>query len=121
MIATTTMLLMLINGARLKPLQSDANLVTMATQHCTSMANFSHDDFFKTYSKLINANYKYAGENLAVGFNSPKEIFTALENSKTHHDNNHSTNYQKIGIATCQKAPGVWLTVFLFAGSKFTK
>ena len=121
MLATTTALLMLINSVRTHPLVKDDTLVALATEHCTSMANFSHEDFLKTYSNIISNDlgYKYAGENLAIQFANPKDMFNALEASKTHHDNNHSTNYQKVGIATCEKAPGVWLSVILFAGYKY--
>lgn len=122
MLATTTALLMLINSVRTSPLKTDIKLQNYAKEHCESMQDFSHTDFLQKYSKLINDSplyYKYAGENLAVGYSTTKQIFDALEASPTHHANNHSENFTKVGIASCQKAPGVWLEVILFAGFKY--
>lgn len=49
--------------------------------------------------KLVNYNYKYAGENLAIGFLDSEEVITAWNQSPSHRDNILSSNYQEIGIA----------------------
>jgi len=43
--------------------------------------------------------YKYAGENLAVGFFESKDLYQAWLNSPAHKDNLLSPNYKEIGIA----------------------
>lgn len=43
-------------------------------------------------------DYKYAGENLAIGFLEPEEVYTAWQDSYTHHENILNENYREIGI-----------------------
>ncbi|MBX4201235.1 hypothetical protein KW786_03925 [Candidatus Parcubacteria bacterium] len=44
-------------------------------------------------------NYKYAGENLAVGFLDSTEVFTAWMNSPGHRANLDNPNYREVGTA----------------------
>ncbi len=44
-------------------------------------------------------NYKYAGENLAVGFFESEEVYQAWLNSPTHKENIINPNYKEIGTA----------------------
>jgi len=44
-------------------------------------------------------NYKYAGENLAVGFFESEEVYNAWLNSPTHKENMMNPNYKEIGTA----------------------
>ncbi len=43
-------------------------------------------------------DYEYAGENLAIGFVEPEEVYTAWQESYTHHENLLNKNYKEIGI-----------------------
>jgi uncharacterized protein YkwD len=44
-------------------------------------------------------NYKYAGENLAIGFYDSKEVYTAWLNSPSHKENMVNPNYTEVGTA----------------------
>jgi hypothetical protein len=44
-------------------------------------------------------NYKYAGENLAIGFFDSKEVFEAWLNSPSHKANITNPNYKEVGTA----------------------
>jgi len=44
-------------------------------------------------------NYRYAGENLAIGFMDSKEIFNAWFNSPSHKENILNPNYKESGLA----------------------
>lgn len=50
---------------------------------------------------LKSANYPYAvaGENLAMGFSSAKQVVTAWQKSKTHNSNLLDSDYKEIGVA----------------------
>ena len=43
--------------------------------------------------------YKYAGENLAIGFYDSKEAFNAWLNSPSHRENMLNKNYKEVGTA----------------------
>lgn len=49
--------------------------------------------------KTIGYNYKYAGENLAVGFFDSKEVYNAWVNSPSHKANLLNSNYKEVGTA----------------------
>jgi uncharacterized protein YkwD len=49
-------------------------------------------------SSFKGLNYKYAGENLAEGFDNDLQAFVALMNSKSHRDNILNTKYKQVGI-----------------------
>ena len=44
-------------------------------------------------------NYKYAGENLAIGFYDSKEVYDAWLNSPSHKTNITNPNYTEVGTA----------------------
>lgn len=44
-------------------------------------------------------NYKYAGENLAIGFYDSNEAFNAWFNSPSHRENMLNKNYKEVGTA----------------------
>mgnify|MGYP001563259791 CR=1 FL=1 len=47
----------------------------------------------------IGYNYKYAGENLAIGFFDSKEVYDAWLNSPSHKANLLNSNYKEVGTA----------------------
>jgi hypothetical protein len=47
----------------------------------------------------VGYNYKYAGENLAIGFYDSSEVFDAWINSPSHRTNLLNPNYKEEGIA----------------------
>ena len=47
-------------------------------------------------------NYKYAGENLAIGFFDSQEVFNAWLNSPSHKANITNPNYTEVGTAVLQ-------------------
>ncbi len=49
--------------------------------------------------KQAGYNYLYAGENLAIGFLEPEEVYKGWTDSFTHHQNLLSPNYSEIGVA----------------------
>jgi hypothetical protein len=49
--------------------------------------------------KLAGYNYKFAGENLAIGFIDSEEVIDGWLNSPSHRKNLLSPNYSEIGIA----------------------
>jgi hypothetical protein len=72
--------------------------------------------------KKLGYNYKYAGENLAVNYNSGEEQQKAWMNSKTHRANILNANYREVGVAVVKgKIDGEnsLLTVELFGSPTF--
>jgi hypothetical protein len=49
--------------------------------------------------KKIGYNYKYAGENLAIGFFESSDVYNAWLNSVSHRDNMLNKNYKEVGTA----------------------
>ena len=49
--------------------------------------------------KKIGYNYKYAGENLAIGFTESVDVYTAWFNSESHKENFLNANYNEVGTA----------------------
>ncbi|MFA6383459.1 MAG: CAP domain-containing protein [Parcubacteria group bacterium] len=49
--------------------------------------------------KKLGYGYKYAGENLAVNYDSAEEQHKAWMNSKTHRANILNANYREVGVA----------------------
>jgi len=52
--------------------------------------------------KKVGYNYRYAGENLAVGFVDSDEVFRAWFNSPSHRENILNPNYKEVGTAILQ-------------------
>lgn len=50
----------------------------------------------------VNYKYKYAGENLAVGFVDSKNVYEAWFNSPSHKANLLNSNYREVGTAVLQ-------------------
>lgn len=107
---TSSLLFILINQVRETPLVYKSILADLAQQRaeylCTHI--FSHDGYKMFVSQ---ADYSYAGENLARGFNNPRDMFDAFMASPTHKSNILGTQYQAIGIGN---ACGI--TVVFFGG-----
>ncbi len=61
--------------------------------------------------------YKYAGENLAVGFIDSKTLFDAWISSPSHRDNILSPNYQEVGTAILYGFQNNAILVVQFFGS----
>lgn len=72
-------------------------------EHMVQYEYFAHvgPDGKDLSSFLLGANYDYqvGGENLAMGFATPKEIVNAWIDSPTHYANLVDTKYQDIGIS----------------------
>jgi len=49
--------------------------------------------------KLVGYNFKFAGENLAIGFLDSKEVHEALMNSLSHRENILNSAYREVGIS----------------------
>ena len=49
--------------------------------------------------KVIGYNYKYAGENLAIGFFDSQALYSAWLNSASHRDNLLNPKYKEVGTA----------------------
>lgn len=89
----------------LLPLQENAELDEVALLKAKDMANkgyFSHvSPDGKTpwyWFKLSGYSFDYAGENLAVLFDSSENIVEAWMNSTSHKKNILSSDYSEIGI-----------------------
>lgn len=52
-----------------------------------------------SFIKSSQYEYEYAGENLAKGFDSARDVMTAWMNSPEHRENILSENYQDVGFA----------------------
>jgi hypothetical protein len=105
-----TDLLELINGQRtalgLKALGQNTKLDQAAMLKAKDMLDngyFAHQSpngitpWF--WFKKIGYNYKYAGENLAIGFTESVDVYTAWFNSDSHKENFLNRNYNEIGTA----------------------
>lgn len=67
--------------------------------------------------KKVGYKYKYAGENLAVGFADSSVVYNAWFNSSSHRDNLLNKNYKEVGTAIVQGfgANGSMVVVQFFA------
>lgn len=54
---------------------------------------------FSDWIKDVNYEYFYVGENLAIDFTKPQDVFTAWLNSPKHKENIIRPEFQEIGIA----------------------
>ena len=89
----------------LGPLAEDSKLTTAARAHSQDMAQqgyFSHTslDGRSPFQRITAAGYQYnfAGENIAVGFQSPQAVMNGWMNSSGHKANILGSNYCDIGI-----------------------
>ena len=107
---TRTSLITLLNQNRamagLSPLQENSQLDKAALLKAQDMLQhhyFSHQSplGFTPWYWFLQAGYKYkyAGENLAVGFIESGQVFDAWFNSQSHRENLLNPNYRDVGTA----------------------
>ncbi|MCC0639379.1 MULTISPECIES: CAP domain-containing protein [unclassified Clostridioides] len=108
--------------AGLNPLTLDADVSNVATKKSQDMIDnnyFAHNS--PTYGspfdmlKKFGISYKTAGENIAMGQKTPKEVVNAWMNSEGHRKNILNPNYSKIGVGVAQKSGGsiYWTQIFV--------
>ncbi|MCA0746531.1 sporulation protein, partial [Clostridioides difficile] len=99
--------------AGLNPLTLDSSISNVATKKSQDMIDnnyFSHNS--PTYGspfdmlKKFGISYKTAGENIAMGQKTPKEVVNAWMNSEGHRKNIMNPNFSKIGVGVAQKSGG---------------
>lgn len=112
----------------LLPLKENAKLTQAAYLKAQDMLNndyFSHNSpagitpWF--WIKKANYNYRYAGENLAIGFIDSEETFRAWVNSPSHYANIANSRYQETGIAVLKgdfQGNNTYVVVQMFGSSK---
>lgn len=114
-------ILSLVNQERakagLQPLTLDSKLSTVATDKAKDMANNHYFDHTSpTYGSPFDMMKQYgiqfmaAGENIAMGQQSPQEVMTQWMNSQGHRENILNTNFTKIGIGFYN---GYWVQEFI--------
>ncbi|HBF2786150.1 TPA: sporulation protein [Clostridioides difficile] len=108
--------------AGLNPLTLDSSISNVATKKSQDMIDnnyFSHNS--PTYGspfdmlKKFGISYKTAGENIAMGQKTPKEVVNAWMNSEGHRKNIMNPNFSKIGVGVAQKSSGsiYWTQIFV--------
>ncbi|PBF62616.1 sporulation protein [Clostridioides difficile] len=108
--------------AGLNPLTLDSSISNVATKKSQDMIDnnyFSHNS--PTYGspfdmlKKFGLSYKTAGENIAMGQKTPKEVVNAWMNSEGHRKNIMNPNFSKIGVGVAQKSGGsiYWTQIFV--------
>nr|WP_330404649.1 CAP domain-containing protein [Clostridioides difficile] len=108
--------------AGLNPLTLDSSISNVATKKSQDMIDnnyFSHNS--PTYGspfdmlKKFGISYKTAGENIAIGQKTPKEVVNAWMNSEGHRKNIMNPNFSKIGVGVAQKSGGsiYWTQIFV--------
>ncbi|WP_217594920.1 CAP domain-containing protein [Cohnella sp. GbtcB17] len=102
--------------AGLSALKTDAKLTTVADAKAKDMYNNNYFDHNSpTYGspfdmmKQFGVTYSYAGENIAMGQQSPAEVMTAWMNSPGHKANILNANFKSIGVAYFN---GEWVQEF---------
>lgn len=107
-------------SAGLSPLLHRADIKSVAEKKAADLINsnyFSHTspNYGTPFQmlKTFGISYKTAGENIAKGQKSPKEVMNSWMNSSGHRANILNGNYNGIGVGYYQ---GAW--VQLFVGSK---
>ncbi len=116
----------LVNAERTKrglaPLTLDAKLSNVATIKSQDMIDknyFSHNS--PTYGspfdmmKQFGISYKAAGENIAYGQKTPKEVMNAWMNSNGHRKNILSSDFTHLGVGVAKKSNGTiyWTQMFI--------
>ncbi|HBF8308781.1 TPA: sporulation protein [Clostridioides difficile] len=108
--------------AGLNPLTLDSSISNVATKKSQDMIDnnyFSHNS--PTYGspfdmlKKFGISYKTAGENIAMGQKTPKEVVNAWMNSEGHRKNIMNPNFSKIGVGVAQKSGSsiYWTQIFV--------
>ncbi|WP_315168049.1 CAP domain-containing protein [Metaclostridioides mangenotii] len=109
--------------AGLSPLTLDSEISSVATKKSQDMIDNNYFDHNSpTYGspfdmmKKFGISYKTAGENIAMGQKSPKEVVNAWMNSEGHRKNILNANFSKIGIGVAQKGNGAIYWTQMFVG-----
>lgn len=113
----------LVNAERAKeglsPLTLDSRVQSAAqvrAMECEQLFSHTRPDgsSFATALKEQNVSYRSAGENIAWGQRSPKEVVNAWMNSSGHRANIMNPNFTTIGVGYYQNANGVnyWCQLF---------
>lgn len=101
----------------------DTELHDIATKKCQDMVNrgyFDHNS--PTYGspfdmlKKFGVTYKSAGENIAMGQKTPKEVVVAWMNSKGHRENILNPSFTNIGVGTAKDNDSSLYWTQLFIG-----
>ncbi|SEF38636.1 uncharacterized protein, YkwD family [Caloramator fervidus] len=106
----------------LKPLTENLQLSKIArlkSQDMASKGYFSH--YSPTYGspfdmmKKFGIKYTLAGENIAMGQKTPKEVVTAWMNSQGHRRNILNPNFTQIGVGAAKDSRGriYWTQMFI--------
>ncbi|MFB5265413.1 CAP domain-containing protein [Paenibacillus enshidis] len=117
----TAQVIALVNQERskagLKPLTSHTNLSNMALEKAKDMSKNNYFDHNSpTYGspfdmmKKFGISYSYAGENIAMGQQTPEEVMKDWMNSEGHRKNIMSPNFTLIGIGYYN---GYWVQEFV--------
>ena len=100
-------------------LESDWQLARVARYKSQDMAAkgyFSHNS--PTYGspfdmmKAFGLNYRFAGENIAMGQRTPAEVVNAWMNSAGHRANILNSAYRRIGVGFCPQG-NYWTQMFI--------
>lgn len=106
----------------LKPLKLNEELSNVATIKSQDMINKNYFDHNSpTYGspfdmmKKFGISYRSAGENIAMGQRTPKEVVTAWMNSEGHRKNILNANFTEIGVGVAKKSNGsiYWTQMFI--------
>lgn len=106
--------------AGLNPLTVNADVTAAARIRCVEQtSSFSHTrpngSSFSTVLDEQGVNYMSAGENIAYGQRTPKEVMNAWMNSQGHRENILNSRYTSIGVG-CYQAPNgtlYWTQLFI--------
>lgn len=116
----------LVNVERSKqgisPLTLDAQVSSVATKKSQDMIDNNYFDHNSpTYGspfdmmKKFGISYKTAGENIAMGQKTPKEVVNAWMNSEGHRKNILNSKFTKIGVGVAKNSKGqiYWTQMFI--------
>lgn len=106
--------------------QYGLSALTLNTQLCELSDRKSEDMRAKNYfahesptygsafdmMKAAGIRYRYAGENLAMGYDDPETVVRAWMNSEGHRKNILSPNFQEIGVGYVENG-GYWTQMFI--------
>ncbi|MFB5675641.1 CAP domain-containing protein [Paenibacillus terreus] len=117
----TAQVITLVNQERskagLKPLTNHTNLSNMALEKAKDMSKNNYFDHNSpTYGspfdmmKKFGISYSYAGENIAMGQQTPQEVMKDWMNSQGHRENILNPNFTTIGVGYYN---GYWVQEFI--------
>jgi uncharacterized protein YkwD len=119
-----TELLTLHNAERgqrsIKSLKVDSKLNVAAHKHAVWMAKFgtlSHigENGSSHWRRMVNEGFKLtsAGENIAMGYSTPKSVFQGWMNSQGHRNNIYGRGWTHIGLGVAYRGNRpYWCAVF---------